>query len=124
MNFLLIFHDDQSSFDPDEIRRMLKEIAGISDLTGEGLAGSSLRAHFDFDEDKTTVRLAEDLKALSVHGTGPASLHLALELQRRHSKPLRVTDLDYGFDLLLGDIGSVQDFEKKIRDAYAVPDSA
>lgn len=121
MNKLIIFHDDESSFDPDEVRRIFEDIPGTRQLK-EGQVGSRLWCDFDFNDDKTTVRLAENLKAISMHGTGDASLQMALQIQKRHSKPLRVTDLDYGFDLFIGEIGSVEDFDKKIRDAYAVPD--
>jgi hypothetical protein len=121
MNFLLVFHDDQSPFDPDDIRRVFEDIPGTSELTTEG---SRLRCHFDFNQDTTTAHLAEDLDAISIHCTGDASLQMALEIQRRYPQPLRVTDLDYGFDLLLSEIGSVEEFDKKIRDAYSTPDPA
>jgi hypothetical protein len=123
MNHLIVFRDDQGSFEPDEVRRILENIPGTRDLKETAGIGSGIGYEFAFNGDKTFVRLAKDFLAMTIHGTGEASQQAALEIQRRHGEPLRVTDLDYGFDLPLSQISSVQDFTKKIRDAYAVPDT-
>lgn len=50
-----------------------------------------------------------------MYGTGDASLNLALELQRREPRPLRVTDLGYDFEFPLQSIRTIGEMLDKIN---------
>ena len=123
MNHLILVRDDYSSFEPSDVQQIFETIPGSQMLAETADIGSGIGCKFNWNGDKTIARLAGDSKAITIHGTGKASQQMALEIQRRYPQPLRVTDLDYGFDLFVGEIGSVEEFTKKIRDAYAVPDT-
>jgi hypothetical protein len=117
MNMLLIFKGEHETFDEKKVVRDLSEIRGVYNLHQGDFSGSIWECEYDYKKDSTIVRLSDDLKTITVHGIGDASLNIALELQKREPHKLRVVDMGYNFDLMLNEIKSLEDFRGKIRDA-------
>ena len=113
MNKTLVFIGEGQTFDQRKIRRDLLKI-GVTNLRFGDLIGSVLEGDYRFNEDVTIVRLSDDLQTISMYGTGDASLNLALELQRREPRPLRVTDLGYDFEFSLQSVRTVAEMRRKI----------
>lgn len=114
---LLMFIGEYEQFDDEEVYRYLQEIPGVSELKRGCFVGAVLQCHYDFNGDSTIVRLSDDLGTITAAGTGDASLQVALELQRRETRPIRVTDFGYNFDLSLGDMHGLEEFRQKITAA-------
>ena len=119
MNSLLMLIGEHEQFDAEKIYRDLQDIAGVSELKRGHFVGAVLQCHYAFNGDSTIVRLSDDLKTLTATGTGDASLQVALELQRRETRPMRATDFGYNFDLSLGDVRGLEEFRQKITAADA-----
>ena len=114
MNKTLVFIGEGQTFDQRKIRRDLSKI-GVTNLRFGDLIGSVLEGDYRFNEDVTIVRLSDDLQTISMYGTGDASLNLALELQRREPRPLRVTDLGYDFEFSLQSVHTIEGMLHKIN---------
>lgn len=117
MNSLLMFVGEHVQFDDEEVYRYLQEIPGVSGLNRGRFIGAVLQCHYDFNGDSTIVRLSDDLRTVTAAGTGDASLQVALELQRRETRPMRVTDFGYNFDLSLKGVHGLEEFRQKITAA-------
>ena len=115
MNALMIYINERDVFAPQRLRYSLANISGVRDLDGENFSDSPVACNYDFADDTTTLRLARDLRAIFIHGTGDASLNLALELQRREPRPLRVTDLGYDFEFSLQSVRTIGEMLHKIN---------
>jgi hypothetical protein len=109
--------DAFGTFDEEKTVRDLREISGVSQLKKGNFIDAIWQCHFSFNDDKTIVRLSDDLKDITISGLGDASLQMALELQRRESRPLRVVNYGYDFDLILKDIKTLEEFKEKIKAA-------
>jgi hypothetical protein len=101
MNSLIVYGNPGFTFNEDEVFQRLKDLPGVYNLERGRFAGAVLQCDFRFNNDRTIVRLSDDLETITIAGTGDASLQLALELQQREEQPLFVTDFggDYNFSL-------------------------
>lgn len=115
MQTLILFLKEGALFDKVEIKRIFEEIAGTYDFREEGLVGSALECSYVYNQDQTEVRLKDNMKSISISGTGDASLKVVLELQTKCKSSLQMTDSNYGFELSLKEIASVE----KLRSAIA-----
>jgi hypothetical protein len=114
MNALMIFINERETFAPDKLRRILASIPGVRNLDGPNFGDSPVACDYDFADDKTTLRLSNNLQTISIHGLGYASLKLALELQHRETCPLRVTDWGYDFEFSLQSVRTIEEMLQKI----------
>src|SRR5260370_28800622 len=97
---LLVNADEQATFRKDEILNALQSVHGIQGLQEVASFGSVVRGTYLLQDDRTTVELSDDLKRLSLTGTGVAALQLAMELKKKLNTPLAF-DTSYTFDVLL-----------------------
>lgn len=116
MNSLIIFpvrendFDKPETFKADKILADLHEIKGVYNLREENCEGE-----YRFKDNETIFTLSEDLQRFSCRPENEASHNLALELQKREKRPLRVVNMSYDFDLILKEIKSLADFREKIN---------
>lgn len=126
MNSLLIFpvnendYDQPELFDKEKVVEDLSSIEGVYDLRQEGLVGSVCVCCYDFNGYSAIVRLSGDLKTISLKPENDASLQMALELQRHETRPLRVVNDGYDFDLILKDLKSLEDFQERIKNEISL----
>jgi hypothetical protein len=116
MNSLFIFpirennFDSHETFEIDKLRRDLREIKGVYNLREENCEGQ-----YRFQDSETLFTLSNDLQRFSCRPENAASYNLALELQKRETRPLRAVNTSYDFDLILTEIKSLTDFQEKIN---------
>ncbi len=113
MNFLILFLKNHHSLDREETLSALENISEINAKKYDSV-GSIFQGSFDFGNDSTIVRLKDDLKSISISGTGDASLKLALEIQKRIKPELIVTDSDYSFETSLKEISTIKGLRQKM----------
>ena len=117
MKMLLLFIGENKNLDKNNLVEILQEIPGTQDVRKGNFLGSILECDFSYEADFTIVRLSNDLKTISISGTGDASLKIALEIQKRYSKAIRVVDSDYSFDLVLEQMVSVSELRQRMLEA-------
>lgn len=117
---LLLNADEQTMFCKDDVLQTLQSVRGLHGLQEGTSLGSVLRGVFEFQGDTTTVELSDDLKRISLSGTGVAALQIALELKEKLSIPLRAFDSSYTFDVLLNAVHDLYDFQSKITEGEGV----
>lgn len=120
MKTLLLFIGENEKFALNQISSILPVIPGIHNLKEGNFVCSILECEFAYENDFTLIRLSDDLETISISGAGDASLKIALEIQKRYPKPIRLIDLDYSFDLVLEKIGSVSELRQKMLEASSV----
>ena len=120
MQFLFIYIGGEAGqkFDPEKLKRDLAEIEGVSDINGENLTDSVVACHYKFGGYRTTMRLSEGLETVSTNHYGEADWNLALELQKREPRPLRIFNDDYDFHFSLKGIKSLDELKQKIAESY------
>jgi hypothetical protein len=107
MNSLIVFGNSGFRFNEEKVLKNLKDIPGVYNLERRDFVGAVLQCEYEFDGDRTIVRLSDDLESIMIAGTGEASLHLALELQRREDQPLFVADFGYDINVSLKDARTI-----------------
>jgi hypothetical protein len=118
MGTLLLLVDEQFLFDEGEVYDILRNIPGVYELERRAFVGAVMECRYDLGDDKTIVRLPSHLRAISIDGTGEASMNIALEIQKRLRVPLIVVDEGYNFCFPLMTVHSVADFEDLIRKSW------
>ena len=114
MNSLIICGNTGFRFDEDKVFRNLEDLPGARNLERGDFVGAILQCEYEFDGDRTIVRLSDDLESITIAGTGDASLQIALELQRREEQPLFVTNFGYEFNFSLKDIHTIDAIKEKM----------
>ncbi len=114
MNSLIVCGSPGFRFDADKVFRNLEDLPGAHDLERGDFVGAALQCEYEFDGDRTLVRLSDDLESITIAGTGDASLQVALELQRREEQPLFVTDFGYDFNFSLKGIHTIDAIKEKM----------
>jgi hypothetical protein len=115
MSFLILFPENNDGrFDRDKLRRALEQIPSVQNVEEGAFTKSVLRCDFDYDDDRTTLRVGDDLKSIVIDGTGDASLKIAIEIQRQCEFPIRTVDENYNFDLRLTAVSSVEELRKQM----------
>lgn len=120
MKTLLLFIGENQQFAPNQITSILPEIPGTYNLKLGNFVGSILECEFADQNDFTIIRLSDDLETISISGAIDAGLKIALEIQKRYPKAIRLIDSDYNFDLVLDQIGSVSELRQKILEVSSV----
>lgn len=116
MDALLIVLGEHVRFDAGKILHDLQDIPGVSEIKTAGSFDSIIECRYEYDNDITTVRLSTGGEVISARGIGDASLQVAIELQRREEKPLRVFNQSWDFDFLLKSIDTLEEFKQKIQE--------
>ena len=92
---------DLAPFPECDTALRLATIPGLSQISSSTI-GDRLSATFDYQHDSTILRLPENLGCITIHGSGPASRMLAILVARALPHlALRLSDIDYNFDLPL-----------------------
>lgn len=118
MHALLIYIGEGQAFDPGKLTSDLERMSGVSDLGGAEFSRYVVGCRYEFNGDRTDLRVErDDPETIVLDGAGDASVNLALELQKRDRRLLRVTNLGYDFDLPLWDIASVAEFRQRMAAA-------
>ncbi len=101
MKTLLLFIGENEKFAPNQISSILPVIPGTHNLKEGNFVGSILECEFAYENDFTLIRLSDDLETISISGVVDASLKIALEIQKRYPKPIRLIDSQiYGLTAL------------------------
>jgi hypothetical protein len=106
-NQVLIFIGRHQTFDVETVDHTLMSLSGwVVERLGPGIG--ALRQYLCTQEPRELmVRVSSDAETITIDGFfDMTSAALALSLQSALSSPLRVTDMGYNFDLLLGDFAS------------------
>jgi hypothetical protein len=119
MQMLFLFNVDNRPFVVDSIRNIFESVSGFKDMRRDGLVGSVIEADYVEGQDWTIVRLNDKLTAISLSGSTDAAFHAALIVQTHYPEPLRITDMDYSFDLILKGFTSIDKLRSAISDAQA-----
>ncbi len=117
MNILILFIGENKKFDENKILSILQDIPGIQNLREGNFVGSILECEFSEEDDFTLIRLSDDLETISISGIGDASLKIALEIQKRYPRAIRVVDSNYNFELVIEEMESVNEFRQRILEA-------
>jgi len=120
MKTLLLFIGENQQFAPNQITSILPEIPGTYNLKSGNFVGSILECEFADQNDFAIIRLSDDLETISISGAIDAGLKIALEIQKRYPKAIRLIDSDYSFDLVLDQIGSVSELRQKMLEVSSV----
>lgn len=89
----------------------------MQNLKRGNFIGSVIECDFLYNNDFTVVRVSDNLETISIHGSGEASLKIAVEMNKQCNFPLRMTDVDYGFDIELMSVDSVTKLQSLILGA-------
>jgi hypothetical protein len=114
MNSLIVCGEAGFKFDEGEVFQTLKDLPGVYNLERGDFVGAALQCEYEFDGDRTIVRLSDDLESITIAGAGDASLQIALELQQREEQPLFVTDFGYDFNFSLKDSHTIDAIKGKM----------
>ena len=114
MDSLIVYSEDNFKFDPNKLLQDIESVPGTYDIRRQHSCGSVLQCDYDLDGDTTTLRLSDGLESFTLDGVGAASRQLALELQKREARPLKVVNSHYSFDFALSDVTSLEDFGQKM----------
>lgn len=114
MNSLIVCGNAGFRFKEDKVFRDLEDIPGVYNLERGDFVGAALQCEYEFDGDRTIVRLSDDLESITIAGTGDASLQVAIELQRREEQPLFATDFGYGFNFSLKEVYTIDAIKEKM----------
>ena len=109
-NKLLIYVGAGETFSAGAVDGVVRLLAGWT-VTRLGPGIGALEQYLCAKEAQDlTVRLSADGETITIDGhLQPLSAELALSLQSAFSQPLRMTDMDYSFDLPLRDFGSSEE---------------
>lgn len=118
MQTLFIYPEGRQGFVPKDLEDELRSIDGTDNINGENLSDSPVACDYKFGDDWTTIRLSDDLTTITMRGIGDATLHMALELQKRSKQSLRVFDDGYNFHFALKDVSSSRELKQKIQNSY------
>lgn len=114
MNKLLIFAGKDKKFDVPATVKAIESLRGVTESRVGDFIGAVFECKFTDEGRSTIVRLSKDLETITANGLGNESLLFALLLQSMLPIELRVTDMNYAFDLSLSDVESVQDLRKLV----------
>jgi hypothetical protein len=64
MNSLIVCADAGFRFDEDKVFRNLADIPGVYNLERGDFVGAALQCEYEFDGDRTIVRLSDDLESI------------------------------------------------------------
>jgi hypothetical protein len=110
MNKLLIFVGKDKKFDVPATVRIIESVEGVTESRTGDFIGAIFECKFTYDGRSTVVRLSKDVETITADGLGDESLQFALLLQASLQVDLRVTDMNYAFDLRLRDVESLREF--------------
>ncbi|HEX4144829.1 MAG TPA: hypothetical protein VHY91_15100 [Pirellulales bacterium] len=119
MHNIMLFNADYRPFDVAAVRRILQSEGGFRDVRSNEEQGDLLEAQYVESDDWTFFRLSGSRKSISLSGTSDAALRAALILQRHTDTPLRISDTDNSFDLILRDYPNVEALRGAIANAQA-----
>ena len=114
--FLLLDLEGRKTFDPEKVRTCL-QAENVYNWRGQD-QHRLFECHFDFDGDSTIFALASDRRSANIDGMGPASIELALRLQRCYGEEIHAMDDEFVADIRLSGVASVAEFEEKLSAAY------
>lgn len=117
MNSLLLYIGFDQPFNKDLAISAIKDIGVYNEQDKEPL--TSFSCSFDYGDDSTIIRLAETLDTISLSGSGKASIKAVLLIQKYYKTALRLTNLDYTFDIELSDILSIEQLNDIIAKSYS-----
>lgn len=117
MQKLLLYYPDNRQFAVEPIQRIFQSENGFQSVRFNEPGGAIIEADYIEGQDSTIVGLSGNRETISLSGTSDAPLRAALILQRHLRGPLRIIDLDYSFDLALGDFTGIEELRTAIRNA-------
>jgi hypothetical protein len=115
MNKLLIFVGKDKRFDFPTTIKTIESLQGVTESRTGDLIGAVFECTFVHEGRSTVVRLSKDLETITADGLGDESFRFALLLQALLPGELRVTDMNYAFDVRLADVESVQDLRRLVE---------
>ena len=116
MQQLLVFLDDLGAIDEERARVIVASLDSTGGLRDRDVEACAWEADYAVEGDWTTIRLSEDRKRLSVHGSGPASCDFIARFASRYGPGLRLTDGSYSFDESLDGRRTAADIEQWISE--------
>ena len=115
MNKLLIFVGEDMKFDVPTTIKTIESLQGVTESRTGDFIGAVFECTFAHEGRSTVVRLSKDLETITADGLGDESFRFALLLQALLPGELRVTDMNYAFDVRLTDVESVQDLRRLVE---------
>ncbi len=112
MNSLIVYGKPGFSFNEEELFQQWQNLPGVSHLEQGRFVGASLQCEYECESDRTIARLSDELRTVTIAGTGDASLQFALALQQREAQPLFVTDFGYDFNIALQGLRSIDEIKR------------
>lgn len=120
MRSLFIWINEQEKFDIEKLLSDIKSIPntyGIKDVSNV-LDNTILDWEYQFAEESNIFSLGKSLNMISTRGLDDASLHFAIELQKREKRPLRIFNDNYDFHFSIENIKSLEELKQKIQEGY------
>jgi hypothetical protein len=114
MSGLIIFIGKDELFTEGEVQSAFEKMRGVTAIANQNIGSAKLQCDYRNGKDGTIARLLASQKLVAIDGTGDVGLELALEFQRRFSKPLRLIDSSYAFDIPLSEVSSIDEIKKRI----------
>jgi hypothetical protein len=119
MHFLIMFPDDERPFSFQQVHSFVESHPGFSNLRFSEPGGAVLEAEFTLGSDSMILRLSGDLNSVSLSDESASALSLAFALQKSFSRPLRLIDCNYTFDLNLKEYDGVDEIWNAIKSAHS-----
>lgn len=118
MQHLFIYIGENQRFDPEKIIHDFHDIPGTSNINGPDFSDARAACDYEFDGYKTFVRLEGDPTMIVIDSVSDAAFQMALELQKRDLRPLRVITDTGGFHFSIKGINSLAELKRKVNESY------
>ena len=95
---LLLYLGENLCFDQAKFLSSLESIEGAHEVREAVPIGSVCCFRFSYEEDFVLIRLAADLKVITIHGEGPAAQEFVIRFRDQFSENFHLIDEGYSFD--------------------------
>ena len=114
MSKLLIYIGENETFDVNASINVITSMVGVSNARKGNFIGAIFECEYVANGRNTIIRISPEAETITAEGLGDESLAFALELQRKLRMPLHAIDMEYSFNVALGDFASVAELRKAI----------
>lgn len=118
MSGFLVFPEDDSRFDGEDVKRFLLGLDGARDIKINIDAEQLISCVFAFGREEVEVELGENLEAIVLDPDNEAALEFSVRLQGSIATSLRIVDEVYSFDSLLKKYASMEDLKRDYQASW------
>lgn len=115
MSKLLIYIGENEKFDFERTVSAISAIEGVRNSRVGKFIGAIFECEYVWNGLSTIVRISPELETVTVEGLDDSALQFAIEFQRRTPVDLHAIDMDYSFNVSLGQFATASEFRHAIE---------